>query len=408
MSCDMPCSGDSDATTAVQLAMNAVSESGGGDLVLGNGSWRFGRAGSAYHCLALRDGVRLRGESRTGTVIRMAPETPESVRLIATEGASDAEIADLTMDGDADAQSLVPNLQRHGLFGDGSTRLRIRRVTTQNFAGDGLCFYIGANGTLVEDVLSTGNRRNGFTINGALTGLAFKDCQMVGNMAQQGDGEPGTGNVVRGVTLERCVLDPAGASQDYALAFGGPGSAEQTEGWRISKCRIAGAVMMAWARDVAITDCEILNSAPSPGITVYRNSCDIRITGNRIELTNAASGVSESAIRVLATGVGNQPDEVTIIANSIRVAHASNFGVDVRGALNVMVAANSVHGCGTTAAGYSGIRIRPTVAMRSAIVSRNRMRGVTTGVSVIAGAPIAYLDTTGNTLDNGTAVGLTP
>lgn len=397
--------GDSDATPAVQLAINACAEAGGGELELRKGPWRFGRAGSAYHCLVLRNGVRLRGEGRHATTLRLAPDQGESVRLIVTEAAADAGLSDVTLDGAADEQSIVPNLQRHGLFANGATRLRIERVSAQHFAGDGLCLYAGANGTIVRDVLSTANQRNGMTINGGLTGAAVVDSQMVGNCCQQFDGEPGTGNVVRGVTLENCVLDPAGCSSDYALAFGGPGSTERTEGWRVSKCTIKGPVMMAWVKDVVLSENDIANPTGSPGITVYRNSSGVRLLANKVALTKL-DGTSESAIRVMATGVGNQPD-VLISENEIETARADNFGVDLRGPIHATLVGNVLRGAGPSGV-YSGIRVRPTVAVRSVVMVANRMVGFGAGITYIGGEPILYRQEYGNTLDDGATVAVTP
>lgn len=391
-----------DDAPAFQAAIDACAAIGGGDVTVPAGLYTMARYGGwAYFTVGLADGVTLRG-SRAGSVLQLAPNSAASVRMFYTDGAVDAAITDLTLDGNKAAQAA--NEHRHGVMANGSTRLRLERLNVRNFTGDGVYLFHDANDTTVRDLDIRDNDRNGLTMAGALHGVLIADSRIENNAAQQLDTEPGTPHVVSDVTVRGCTL---GGGNSFAVVIGGNGSATHGHGWTVQGNHINGAVYVVWASRVTLTGNVIRNPSVQPAIDVYRSTSQILISDNVVdELWTGSDGTY--GIRAISTGVGNQPDDVVISGNSIRVANPVSFGIDLRGILRATVTGNTLIGAGASTSTYGAIRVRATTAVRSAVITNNTMRNFSYGVLVVSPELISYLYTAGNVLDTGTVVGATP
>ena len=387
---------------AIQDALDACASAGGGVVSVPPGVFLLGQQSWHPYAVVLAGGVELRGESRTGSVLRL-DVVATTIRMFYTGGATEAALTELTLDGQKAAQT--PNEQVHGVFADGSSRLRLERLDVHGFTGDGLYLYTGANDTLIHDVAVTANDRNGVTMGGALHGVTITDSLVWGNAAQQIDSEPGVPNIVSDVSVRGCYLGSA-PSTDYVLTISGNGSATRGHDWEVIGNRLDGGIHVVWAERVAIVGNVIRNPNATPAVSIYRSSTGVVVASNVIEAL-FPTATSEAAVRIAATGVGNQPEDVVVIGNQVRIDYPSNFGIDVRGALRATVVGNTLRGAGS-AAGYSGIRTRSTVAMRSVVISSNTLRNFGAGVTFVTDQPIAYSSVNNNVLDNGTTVGPTP
>lgn len=387
-----------DDSPAIQDAVDTCAAAGGGEVGVPTGVFTLARhEGWDYYGVSLADGVHLRGYSRAGSVLEMLPGTAPSVRLLSTNGAVDAAITDLTLDGRKDDQSVSPH--RHAIFADTSSRLRLERLNIYKFTGDGIYLYYGANDTVIRDVDVHDNDRNGLTLGSTLHGVAVVDSAFKNNYAQQIDSEPTTGYTVNDVSIRGCHL--AGGNS-YALTISGTGTTSRGHTWDVSGNRIDGSVFVVWADRVSISGNIVRNPlSGNPGIEVYRGSSAIVVANNVVE--SPVVGV-----RVLATSVGQQPDDVVVSGNTVKITATAGFGIELRGPLRATVTGNSLVGPGSSSAGYSGIRLRSTVAVRSAVIADNTLRGFSVGILVVVNETIGYQSISGNVLDNGTTVGATP
>lgn len=372
----------------------------GGDLTLPARTYTLSPLPHAFYCLEVPGGVRIHGAGQGKTVLRMAGDAGRSVRLLKVTG-DDVVIEDLTLDGNKAAQS--HDKQRHGIFAQNTNRLLVRRVTAQNFTGDGFYLYNATKDSVFDTVLATGNDRNGLTLGANVDGTTLQHSRFADNRVQQVDSEPGGTAVVSNTTVSDCVLD-AGASNDYALTVSGTPKAPGT-GWRVVGNTINGGIFVVWAEHVVIENNTGVNATSKSSVTVYRSSSDVAIRHNQFKLTQSRVR-SLAGVLVQGTGPGSAPERVVVANNDIELTHEQSFGVRAEGARDVTIVDNVLRGAGRAAPGYAGIALRATIPsedFRSAVVRGNTVRNFGDRGVTIAGngaARLRSLEITGNTFDN--------
>jgi hypothetical protein len=360
--------GATDDRAAIQAAIDRAAAHGGGVVALPAGKFAISRADGQPYGLRVPGGVQLRGAGQDRTMLLQLPGTPESVRLVFATGA-DIAIEDLTLDGGKRGQT--PNEHRHGVFALDTDRLIVRRVTAQNFTGDGFYLYKGANRSTFTRVLATGNDRNGLTLGGAADGTVIEHSKFIANKAQQVDSEPGGSDVVSNTRLVDNDLDTGGASEQYVLTCSGTSAATPGRGWTVTGNRIHGGIFVVWADRVVIADNTGTNPTRKPSVSVYRSSSDVTIRRNRFTVT--AAGVA--GIAVIGTQASG-PRRVVITGNTIETTSPTGLGIQATGAETVTITDNTLRGAGRRSPGNAGIILRaanPAVDFESAIVRGNRI-----------------------------------
>lgn len=393
--------GVTDDRAALQAAIDKAA-SGTGEVALPAGRFVISRAGNQPYGLKLPHGVRLHGAGRDKTVLQQAPGTPGSVRLLFLTGEA-IVIEDLTLDGDKREQTA--DKQRHGMFAQDTDHLVVRRVTAQNFTGDGFYLYAGANHSTFSDVIATSNDRNGITLGGAMDGTLLEHSKFIGNKGQQVDSEPGGKNVVANTKIVDCDLDGAGVSNEYVLTCSGTAANTPGHGWTVTGNRINGGIFVVWAEHVAISDNVGVNPTTQSSVTVYRSSADVTITGNKFKQT-APGTVAISIIGTAASG----PQRVVVSNNQIETTSENSAGLQATGAQTVEISDNVLRGAGRAARGAAGIVLRatnPAVDFESAVVKGNRIsnfgaRGIT--IMGNGAARLLSVEITGNTFEDSSAV----
>ncbi len=320
------------------------------------------------------------GESRTGSIIKQDGQLDEGVRLVQIKS-DDCGLSNLTLDGNAESQSIVDNKQRHGIFVVSTNRLLVENVTSQNFAGDG--FYIGSNVSQVtfSNVLATLNKRHGIALAGSgnISDIKIINSTVVGNAAQQIDSEPKKSTVpnlfpqVNNVTISGCIIDPDN-SNDYAITCSGDGEKDnnRSRGWTLTGNIIKGSVRLVWCDDVCITGNVIDNCTTKPCVDIYRTTNNIVVTGNRLKYSQTIdSSTKLAAVSVIGKKEGENPDvpsSIVVADNNIEVVNIGPYGIRAEGTESVTISGNQVNG------GPIGIRATTnSTVFRSAIVSGNKI-----------------------------------
>lgn len=407
---------------ALQKAIDAVAAAGRGDVYVQDGTYTIGRNTTFGYCLLLKSGVRIIGESRDGVILKEAAGIAASVRLFYATGAVNASLEDLTLDGNKSTQSV--NEHRHGIFIDGAVGLTLKNVKAQNFTGDGFYIYTDTEDLTLKGCTATLNDRSGVTFGRECSDVLVKDCTLQDNAAQDIDFEPGATDHIRGV---RILSNTIGSPSDtgYSLTIGGTASTGLTDDVTVQGNVINGAVFIVWATNVVFTRNTVNTcNGNEPCVKVYRNCSEIDISHNELNLTRTFNSSDEHVgVNIDSTGVGNQPDKVSVRHNAITLSHPNlggpTIGVLVRGALNVTIEDNTITGAGGTAgAGFDGgILLRASVSGERYVVRRNVIRNIgTVGVKVYGtenfdSVDISYNDiadtqavrtmTTGISLDDG-------
>lgn len=396
--------GATDTSTTLREAVAAASAAGGGEVYLPNGTYMVSRDGGNFYCLHIPDNVTLRGQSRAGTIIKMAAGAAISVRLLYLDG-DDTCIENITLDGNKTNQTV--NEQRHGIFADGTTRLHLSCVTAKNFTGDGIYLYTNANSTMVLDCYSTANDRNGITLGGGGSdNISIIGGQYTANAAQQVDSEPG--GVLSNVTISGgTLIDPLGVSNDYALTISGVSRTVRGNNWSVSDIVVNGSVFVVWTDNVTFTGVRgISPTTDKPHLTVYRKCVGVTSVGCHWRST-ANVGTDNMVVFVSGTDNtnGDMASRVSIIGGSVKNDLGAGMGVYISGSEDILVQGVNVEGAGTNTPGYWGIYVRTVLAafpMRSARVIGNHVKEFGSGAVAFAGsgaATILSADCSHNTFD---------
>lgn len=368
--------GVTDDRAAFQSALDTCA---GATVYVPIGVYDLGQNGGNFWCVAIHAGTTLRGESRTGSVLRMRAGVGPSVQLLQVESAPDVTLLDLTLDGAATAQTVDPH--RAGIFAKFSPRLAVRHVTALGFTGDGIYIYDGSDDALVDDVLAIGNGRNGLTLGGSTTGGVFRGSQFVGNVAEQFDSEGGPqGGPIDDVTITGCTFDALGASNDYVLTMTGSSAAVRSARWTVTDNVVNGSALAVWITDVLYARNTGVNTSDKPSVRVYR-SCDrVRIEDNILSTTTPAAFDAGALVYVTGTDPGQAPGGV-VIARNVLSTTAPAFGVSAICARDVQVSDNVIRGVGAIGVFVRATRVDEPV--RSALIERNAVSGF--GVGVLLG-----------------------
>jgi len=353
--------------------------------------------GAGFYNLLVGPGRTLSGAGRGLTTLVQAPGIGAAVRLLHVAG-GDATIADLTLDGDRGHQSV--NEQRHGVFAASAPRLALVRVTSQNFTGDGFYVYTGSDNVVMNDVLATGNGRNGATLGGGGSrGHVITSSTFRGNRAQQFDTEQGVGYTVDDVLVTGSTFDPAGVSNDYALTISGsrmteaPGTRYPSHGWRVIGNTIHGGVFAVWVDDSIIANNTGINPTTKPCYEVYRRSVRVSIIGNTCTHTQTEyDGIA--GIRAIGTSVNEMPESIVIANNTITsTGQYRAFGVHAQSVVSAEITGNTLVGPGLSAPLYAaGVYLRTTMVdapFQRAVVDGNTIvNWGDSGVRVAGNAPL--------------------
>ncbi|MBA1242799.1 hypothetical protein G7016_08630 [Pseudomonas japonica] len=241
-----------DATTndthAIQRAINAAAEAGGGEVYLPKGTYIVSGANVDGACLTLRSHVTLAGAGQSFTALSLANGSAEDIDGIVRTSASNdtlgASVQNLTIDGNSSRTSGTV----HGLVSgneadlEAHTRdLAVSGVIFYQCSGDGLLVSGQTLGLNVQDSVALGNGGDGFATRLISTpfdhtgGPAFND-----NTAAQNGGDGfdlhiagadlynnnALNNIGNGIVLEKIpdALRSAQGSLEYGVVAGNGGA----------------------------------------------------------------------------------------------------------------------------------------------------------------------------------------
>ena len=213
--------GIADDTVAIQLAINAAYNAGGGTVYLPNGTYLVGQrhllVASVYTCLELKAGVRLVGQSREGATIKLAASV-QACNVAANTGANDCAVSNLTIDGNRTAQTESgQDGNQCGLFIYQCTRPVVHNVTIINAQRQGyydsISTWANVNGVYAYNCGCEGfSCSNSFY--GSYSNIIADTCG--GNAATQGAYHSGI--YVNGGTLE-CTFSNIAAQNNASFGF---------------------------------------------------------------------------------------------------------------------------------------------------------------------------------------------
>ena len=162
--------GSADDTRAIQLAINAASQAGGGEVWMPPGTYRVSGPNADGACITLKSHVALIGSGQGETVLKLADGSSADidgiVRASALHNTLDASVQNFTIDGNQNHTSGTV----HGLVtgsdsnpGAHTIDFAVQGVALANCSGDGLLANPLSIRLTVSDSLAADNGNDGFS-----------------------------------------------------------------------------------------------------------------------------------------------------------------------------------------------------------------------------------------------------
>lgn len=224
---NLPANGTSDASLAIQNAINGLP-TGGGTVIIpwqntgGNQCvymldvMRDQDANGHYFAISMNSNVRL--ECEPGVKLQAMTANTGSVKtdrayMINCNGVQDIEIANCWLVGEryTHVYSTSTSTDEHfyGISISNVTGMNVRATQISDCTGDGICLGGSPSDIVLCDVLSTGNRRQAISITSG-TNIYLYDSEFSytsGTLPMDGiDIEPQGSASVNGVTIENCII----------------------------------------------------------------------------------------------------------------------------------------------------------------------------------------------------------
>lgn len=358
--------GTTDDTKAIQSALDACTTHGGGIVLFPNGTYLVSNASRQdAGCLYPGSSTRLIGESKQGTVLKLAAGQLAFTRPIVFYQVSNVAVSNLTIDGNK-ANQQTQEEHRAGIFIDTTAHTHLSDLIIQNCTGDAVDYFDDSTDLVMERCLCQDNGRKAVSINGGgQIRSTFRDCQFINNY---GSLHVEVQLPVTGVLIDNCLCDRNADGKGYVLSFGGagPGLVNHTTHVTVRDCVINGAMQAAYyASEVRIVGCRIepLADLDTTPVVINSECSDVLIEGCSIILPANGAGVN-AAIMVqggLIDGGSRQPDDIRIVNCVISSAAPVSSGVQLINVKSATVSDCSFHNSVGGHAGGAALNVTVTV-----------------------------------------------
>ncbi|MCC5952561.1 MAG: right-handed parallel beta-helix repeat-containing protein [Acidimicrobiia bacterium] len=312
--------GRTDDAPAFREAIAAVQDAGGGVVVVPAGVHNLAPEGDRPWALRIPSHVSLRGVGATASVLRLAPDVGNTVRLLSTQGLDSAHfsVSHLTLDGNRVLNRNAPVVeQRHGVFLWGVTDVVVEHCVIRRFTGDAV--YVGTASTdvVVRHCELRDTDRNGVTLagDGEIRHVTIAHNRFEGVAVQDIDSEPNDGALqVADVVVVGNVIDSNPTSR-YAITTAGADRDVRNHGWRIVANEIRnGGVSLLWVDDATVSGnhIDLTGSTRSDSVGV-----EVRHHCNHLVVANNTIRGGVHGIRAVSSRGSQPPRHLTIDANQV-------------------------------------------------------------------------------------------
>jgi parallel beta-helix repeat protein len=275
--------GVADDTAAIQAAIDAAAEVGGGEVYIPAGTYIVSGDGDATDgCLQIKSNVHISGDGMGATTLKLADGSSQNItgiiRSAYGEETHDFGVSDLTLDGNRDHTSGKVDGWFNGYIPDEDghdSNVTLERVEIKDCSGYGFDPHEQTVNLLIKDCVSHGNGLDGFVADYQVDG------EFIGNVAYDNDrhgfnivtsthdfaliDNVAYGNGGSGVVVQRGSYDIP--SPDSILIQGGTYYDNAAEG-----------VLIKMSDNVTLQDATIYGNG-SNGVRIY-GSANTQVLGN--------------------------------------------------------------------------------------------------------------------------------
>ncbi len=402
--------GVTDDSAVIRSVIALAVADGGGSVYFPTGTFLVSAEGINAWCLNIPSNVRITGQTKENSVIKMADGQAGFTRVLYTATTEDVWIMNLCIDGNKANQTVEEH--RAGIFATlGAKRLTISNVWSHDNSGDGIGIHGQCEDIIVYNCRCEDNDRSGVAIHGGdQNRVTVRNCQLINNVAQQLDTEFDPGSPAQNITVEGCHLV---SLTDYAMTISGIDQDQQSDGFVIENNLIEGPVFMVWAKNVRFENNKILTRADDTTIPldIFHHCENVIVKDNYIEYNATSEAINPRCIVAITGPTGDPADKPTNITlrGNILVTTQECDGIYISSMHSATIEDNLIVGTATTT--LFGIELRPTDAdadlqMYSVVIQGNHIIDFTKGIvaSCLTGAEtlksLVVLNNTFEKVDN--------
>ncbi len=356
------------ATDASAIIRQALADSTTVDFGRG-GTFTVSRDSLLGYCIGIPGGRTITGN---GATVRLA--NGSSITSLLQPLGNDVTIRDLAIDGNRANVSEEATHQRHGIFLDNVSDVRIIDVDAFNTAGDGILFWRNTHRITVRGGSHVGHRRNAISMTGNGEHIIIDKVEMHRNIDQhpmdiEVDAPSGGYRFIR---ITGCSI---GAGLNTGAALGITGTSAPAEDVLIDGCTILGRIDATDFRRVTMRNNTIdVRGKGKDAVVVAYGADGFRFDGNDVFNDSTFVGLRGDWV----SGQTFECDRWSITGNEFRMG--SGAAVRLAGILRSTVRGNRASG--TDGTSYGAFRASATRTVKATKFIDNEAWGYNRGVVI--------------------------
>jgi hypothetical protein len=362
--------GVTDDRVAIKAAIDAVNTIGGGVVFFPTGTYVTSQDTPSADWVTIPSGVTLKGENVQTTIIKTKVAPADNYAAIFSRGTINAGIENMTLQGYKAAAPGAAGNYGIGVYLQGTTNFVGRNLILKDFWFDGFSEADNTNGVvsrdnLWENILATGNRRQGGTITAS-----------------------------DGTTVRNSVFELTGGASPEAGMDVEPNSSESVMNLRIEGCRFSNntgnGLYLNLGSGITITNVVITDAtANNNGVSgvQLQGATDVSIV-NLVTTTNTLNGLGITTSTNITSSGGEYSYNVNV---GIRVSnHSRNIsltggashnngdhGIELGASASGVAMGVVIDGLHSHSNGGDGINLRGVGnVVSNCLVDRNNKHGI--------------------------------
>lgn len=378
--------GVTDDSVAVRSAVAAAQTHGGGIVYFPNGTYLLSENGTSFKCLAPPSGVSLRGESRYGAVLKLAPNQRAGVRMVWTaSGATDITVSDLSFDGNKAGQ-VGSDAHGDAILTDNASRVIVERLNIYNCRGSGVSVWQNSTDVTIEHCYIHNCDWNGIVLGdaGGQHRITVRKCLVTGNV---GGLHIEVSAANSDIMFDQCYTDASVGS--YALEIAGtPDATKYTNQVVVRGCKVMGGTIVTNANGVSLENCYLYSAdnAGTPAVPLKISNGVIDCAVSRCVVVLDTGGTASQAVMLAVTQMGLPTDRISVTDCDIYVNTTAADGIMMQTSGIGRIERCYVIGNSGVTAGHYGINVNLSQArsMDAAIVRGNYVTDFPVGIATQA------------------------
>ncbi|MCF6307395.1 MAG: hypothetical protein L3J09_05515 [Flavobacteriaceae bacterium] len=365
-----------DDTKAIQKCFAEIEKNGGGIAYFPNGTYKVSRTlipGKSW-CLKGVSNIIIKGESKKGSIIKLASKQKNYTRMLVLEGSSEITIKNITFDGNLENQNNPNNPNEHlgAVFINYSNHINIINSNFINTGGDGISIRgvkKPSKNITITKCFFNNNQRNGITL-----GSGFDGVKIINNyFGKDIDDSPIDTEPTAGI-CQNVIIDNNIINTNSLLTLGGPSPLNTGKNFRVTNNKLNNCSIFMVNADSVLIKNNILNltTPRKAAITCLISNENIYIQENLITINN------KKAFYFVKTKYSEfVPRNIHVTNNTIEVKGDVN-AFDIRGANNIYIENNTITGLNSKA----GVYLFSNSKMNTIQIKNNILNGFKVGIKI--------------------------